>query len=271
MGSSSLWERKQAISGAQTLQCLVQTPLTAIAHTNALCSVSFVQESIAFYGGQHRESAIAGGRLGSLVATTRRKLAWEAGLSLWDQRLHVRLPHQPTGLARSAVNAVGVLRSQLAAAGWHAWVPILQATPDLLLPGSDASSASGASLCVLQCRYATILVPSLLTAPRYFAGQIEFGVIAQARLSHSVPRRPCSTWIRCALWTVGCVASAIANPVGLYANRHGCLSVRTARRCHVSHWPRSGVQCNHVSRFPGYSAAGLQNHNSTFPLGVTLF
>jgi hypothetical protein len=28
-------------------------------------------------------------------------------------------------------------------------------------------------------RYATILVPSLLTAPRYFAGEIEFGVIAQ--------------------------------------------------------------------------------------------
>lgn len=34
--------------------------------------------------------------------------------------------------------------------------------------------------CMLNLdRYATILVPSLLTAPRYFAGKIEFGVIAQ--------------------------------------------------------------------------------------------
>ena len=29
--------------------------------------------------------------------------------------------------------------------------------------------------------YATILAPAMLTAPRYFAGEIEFGVIAQAR------------------------------------------------------------------------------------------
>jgi ABC-type uncharacterized transport system fused permease/ATPase subunit len=29
--------------------------------------------------------------------------------------------------------------------------------------------------------YATILVPSLLTAPRYFRGEVEFGVISQAR------------------------------------------------------------------------------------------
>jgi putative ATP-binding cassette transporter len=29
--------------------------------------------------------------------------------------------------------------------------------------------------------YATILLPSLLTAPQYFAGKIEFGVIAQVR------------------------------------------------------------------------------------------
>ena len=28
--------------------------------------------------------------------------------------------------------------------------------------------------------YSTILVPSLLTAPRYFMGEIEFGVISQA-------------------------------------------------------------------------------------------
>lgn len=30
--------------------------------------------------------------------------------------------------------------------------------------------------------YATILVPSLLTAPRYFRGEVEFGVISQVRL-----------------------------------------------------------------------------------------
>ena len=32
--------------------------------------------------------------------------------------------------------------------------------------------------------YATILVPSLLTAPRYFRGEIEFGVISQVRGCH---------------------------------------------------------------------------------------
>jgi hypothetical protein len=34
--------------------------------------------------------------------------------------------------------------------------------------------------------YATILVPSLLTAPRYFRGEIEFGVISQARRTPGV-------------------------------------------------------------------------------------
>mmetsp|Transcript_14977 Transcript_14977/g.45203 ORF Transcript_14977/g.45203 Transcript_14977/m.45203 type:complete len:636 (-) Transcript_14977:410-2317(-) len=72
-------------------------------------------ESIAFYNGEHREAAIAGGRLAALVAITRLKIAWGAALSLWT---------------------------------------------------------NGYS-------YATILLPALLTAPRYFAGDIEFGVIAQ--------------------------------------------------------------------------------------------
>ncbi len=42
-----------------------------------------VAESIAFYNGEHRESAIAGRRLAVLVATTRLKIRWEAVLSLW--------------------------------------------------------------------------------------------------------------------------------------------------------------------------------------------
>jgi len=40
-------------------------------------------ESIAFYNGEHREASIAGSRLLSLVDTTRRKIMWEAALSLW--------------------------------------------------------------------------------------------------------------------------------------------------------------------------------------------
>jgi hypothetical protein len=44
------------------------------------------------------------------------------------------------------------------------------------------------SMALALCRYATILVPSLLTAPRYFAGEIEFGVIAQVRHCCSSPR-----------------------------------------------------------------------------------
>ena len=31
--------------------------------------------------------------------------------------------------------------------------------------------------------YATMLLPSILTAPRYFAGEVEFGVITQVRKS----------------------------------------------------------------------------------------
>lgn len=42
-----------------------------------------IAESIAFYNGEHREAAIAGGRLAALVAITRLKIAWGAALSLW--------------------------------------------------------------------------------------------------------------------------------------------------------------------------------------------
>lgn len=81
----------------------------------ALVRVRENAESIAFYGGERRESSIASARLDTLVGVIRRKVKWEAFLSLW----------------------------------------------------TNAYS------------YATILVPSLLTAPRYFAGEVEFGVIAQ--------------------------------------------------------------------------------------------
>lgn len=37
------------------------------------------------------------------------------------------------------------------------------------------------------CSYATILLPSLLTAPRYFRGEVEFGVISQV-LSLLLPK-----------------------------------------------------------------------------------
>ena len=34
-------------------------------------------------------------------------------------------------------------------------------------------------------QHATYLLPSILTAPRYFAGEVEFGVITQARAVHA--------------------------------------------------------------------------------------
>lgn len=34
--------------------------------------------------------------------------------------------------------------------------------------------------------YSTILVPALITAPQYFAGEVQFGVVTQVR-----PRQPC--------------------------------------------------------------------------------
>ena len=36
--------------------------------------------------------------------------------------------------------------------------------------------------------YATVLVPALVIAPRYFAGEIEFGVISQASMAFNVIR-----------------------------------------------------------------------------------
>ena len=39
--------------------------------------------------------------------------------------------------------------------------------------------AAGLSLWSNCYSYATIIMPSLLTAPRYFAGEVEFGVITQ--------------------------------------------------------------------------------------------
>jgi ABC-type uncharacterized transport system fused permease/ATPase subunit len=42
--------------------------------------------------------------------------------------------------------------------------------------------------------YATILVPSMVTAPRYFAGEIQFGVVSQVCAS-SLPCARCSTFL----------------------------------------------------------------------------
>ena len=59
--------------------CCVSTPADPL-----MTALSWLApESIAFYNGEHREAAIAGGRLAALVATTRLKIAWEAALSLW--------------------------------------------------------------------------------------------------------------------------------------------------------------------------------------------
>ena len=47
--------------------------------------------------------------------------------------------------------------------------------------------------------YATILIPSLLTAPRYFRGEIEFGVISQVLCPHyalCTRYKPCVTLVR---------------------------------------------------------------------------
>lgn len=42
-------------------------------------------------------------------------------------------------------------------------------------------------LCV--CRYATILIPSLVLAPEYFAGAIEFGTMTQVGHTLTLPPR----------------------------------------------------------------------------------
>jgi len=43
--------------------------------------------------------------------------------------------------------------------------------------------------------YATIIIPSLLTAPRYFAGEVEFGVIAQATYAFNQISSALSTFV----------------------------------------------------------------------------
>ena len=77
--------------------------------------IPFNAESIAFYSGEALEAEAAVTRLDSLLAYTKRKIAWMGGLSLW----------------------------------------------------TNAYS------------YVTMLIPPILTAPRYFAGEVEFGVITQ--------------------------------------------------------------------------------------------
>jgi ABC-type uncharacterized transport system fused permease/ATPase subunit len=42
-------------------------------------------------------------------------------------------------------------------------------------------AAAALSACPLLARYATILIPSLVLAPEYFAGLIEFGTMTQVR------------------------------------------------------------------------------------------
>ena len=77
------WQHWRGISRGSSFFTLSLLKTFATGVVIAVRATSIMQESIAFYGGEHRESAIAGSRLASLVGTTRRKLAWEAGLSLW--------------------------------------------------------------------------------------------------------------------------------------------------------------------------------------------
>ena len=90
----------------------------------ALCMCA---ESIAFYNGEHRESAIAGSRLESLITISRLRLAWEAGLSLW-QNAYTCDP-----LLRHRKNRVGV--------------PNLAPDPQLLGWQSDTSDRLMAVRC----------------------------------------------------------------------------------------------------------------------------
>jgi ABC-type uncharacterized transport system fused permease/ATPase subunit len=43
--------------------------------------------------------------------------------------------------------------------------------------------------------WATFLVPSVLTAPRYFSGEIEFGVITQARIYYALHVLSCLVFL----------------------------------------------------------------------------
>ena len=58
--------------------------------------------------------------------------------------------------------------------------------------------AFGLSLWANAYSYATILAPSLLMAPRYFRGEVEFGAIAQVQLARSAPATPLHTIQRAA-------------------------------------------------------------------------
>ena len=52
-------------------------------------------ESVAFYRGDQREAAVAAGQLGAAVAVTVRRVAWQAGLALWQNIYRWARPHRP--------------------------------------------------------------------------------------------------------------------------------------------------------------------------------
>jgi hypothetical protein len=85
--------------------------------------------------------------------------------------------------------------------------------------------------------YATILVPSLVTAPRYFAGEIQFGVVTQVLL----------------LATPALLRSACRSPVPLPVNQVS-VSQRTCRMMCVlvqlCSWPPAGYQSDWQMRLP---------------------
>lgn len=114
-------------------------------------------EAIAFYGGDVCEASDLSSRLIVVLDVLLRRIAWLGAYELWL----VVYRWGGAGLVHGA---------------WHGW-PEMPMSADK--PGTlGCARATRTPLC-MPCRYATVLVPSLVLAPEYFAGKIEFGTLTQ--------------------------------------------------------------------------------------------
>ena len=120
---------------------------------------------------------MAGRALATLMATGRHRLAWAFGLSIWSNACET-----PTAHARAPLSQRTCLcMQQFRRAAWNTDLPSAS-TSSGRRRGCVSGSAGVAD------SYATILTPTLIMAPRYFAGEVEFGEISQAGLQLALAR-----------------------------------------------------------------------------------
>lgn len=119
-------------------------------------------------------AAKVGARLKSLVEVTLRRIHWLVGLDLWTNCYGCAACDPQTPLGHHWASRGSTFLPGHGLPGRLPWA----SCPD----ARDAHHRPG-----LLCRYATILVPSLMIGPQYFKGEVDFGTISQASCQGPLP------------------------------------------------------------------------------------